>query len=130
MLLTYQRRAWTVAGKEFTVKPLAFQFETKFTLLWSQLRHRFCGCDGEIVWMGVPDGTSPENMYMSSGDPSSVDGDTQLCRLTSALLTCVASLRAWQVPKYRKAISRKIINFFIVLDLIITIVIYLLLFLP
>ena len=49
-------------------------------------------------------------------------GDTQLSSLSCASLGCADSLRAWHVPIYRNAISRKIINFFIVLILIITIV--------
>lgn len=51
-------------------------------------------------------------------------GVTQLCSGAFAFMKCGASLRAWHVPTYRNAMSRKIINFFIVLSLIITIVYY------
>ena len=73
------------------------------------------GADGETV-------TTTLFTALESAKNECDDGVTQLSSGAFAFEKCGASLRAWLVPKYRKAISRKIINFFIVLNLIITIV--------
>ena len=81
--------------------------------------------------MATENAPSPDFTATSTGDVGALAGVkndsegvglTQLSSFNLPSLGWADSLRAWHVPKYRNAISRKIINFFIVLFLIITIV--------